>query len=185
MRSQAVREESESACSFWDRDVHACICVCAHACMHSPSSSAVVQAGMNNSKTTAPNSGWTRRLHKETRHQISSAHAQHLCLNILFQATRRRALGGAERIRQQKKNATEMAEQMWCTLGKWLSMHMCVMYCGLLALSKAERQAMTIKSMLEALSCEEEPHRSKRELGRKGRKKKQLVRMESLQCNKK
>lgn len=42
-----------------------CLCVCAHACMCSPPSSAVVQ-GMNNCKTTAPNSGWTRCLHKET-----------------------------------------------------------------------------------------------------------------------
>ncbi len=36
--------------------------------------------------------------------------------------------------------------------------------CGLLALSKAERQAMTIKSVLEALSCEEEPHRSEKRI---------------------
>lgn len=35
-----------------------------------------------------------------------------------------------------------------------------MMYCGLLALSKAERQAMTIKSILEALSCEQAPHGS-------------------------
>lgn len=35
-----------------------------------------------------------------------------------------------------------------------------MMYCGLVALSKAERRAITMKSMLDDLSCEGETHRS-------------------------
>lgn len=164
MRSQAVREECESACSFWDRDVQMCVCGCAHteyACR------------MNNSKTIAPNSGWTRCLHKEV--DISKASFHNICvpcLNTLFKATMMfgvtecceslRVLNELDQKKQQllNRHGFSPTEQMKYTLGKWLTMHMCVMYCGFLVLSKAERQAVTIKSVLEAFSWEDEPRRS-------------------------
>lgn len=54
------------ALALFETEMCICVFVCAHthACVQPPSS-AVVQ-GMNNRKTTAPNSGWTRCLHKET-----------------------------------------------------------------------------------------------------------------------
>ena len=55
-----------------------------------------------------------------------------------------------------------------------------MMYCDLLALSKADRHAMTIKSMLEDLSCEEEPHRSDTKIRKEERKKVIGIRIETL-----
>lgn len=142
MRSQAVREKSESAWSFWDRRVQTCVCACVCACMCVRTVECAVaggrggRGGVSNSKTIAPNSGWTRCLHEERDTQKSIIHIFNLSAfkhfvpgnnDVRSHRAPRVSVGAEWRPEIQiTQTRCSLTEQMWYKLGEWLTTNMCV-----------------------------------------------------------
>lgn len=118
--------------------VRACVRAWVHACAHSRVCGDGRKGGVcvNNSKTIAPNSGWTRCLHAERDTQKSIIHIFNLSPfkhfvpgNNDVRSHRAPSVSAGAEWRpeiQITQTRCSLTEQMWYKLGEWLTTNMCV-----------------------------------------------------------